>query len=392
MAQLVEAEKSSVLRLGIIGTGLWAKSDHLPALKELGHLFAITAVCNRSLDKAEAYVQAAGLERDGVFVCSDWREVLARPDVDAVIVALPVYLNLEVATAAAAAGKHALLEKPTAHDLADASALVRLSHERRDEMAIMIGENYPYKNSLRTMARLVMEGAVGSVVTFSLHFWRMFAPDNNPYLYTSWRQNPKHIGGILSDSGVHWVCVVTTVLGPVRSVAAYTRQIQPKNGPADSIVMAMELESGAVGSWAMSHATSRSDALFQVVGTDGMLVLDNLSRLSYHKPNGEVEVTVFEGAKPGKAKQDLVDEFTDFHRCVARTVAARKQDSVSVEKTKGADGNDELGDFTVLPGAPLVRVEDTFHHLAIIEAATASTASKRHEPVKTWQQLAESLN
>jgi predicted dehydrogenase len=119
-------------------------------------LFAITAVCNRSLDKAEAYVQAAGLERDAVFVCSDWREVLARSDVDAVIVALPVYLNLEVATAAAAAGKHALLEKPTAHDLADASALVRLSHERRDEMAIMIGENYPYKNSLRTMARLVM--------------------------------------------------------------------------------------------------------------------------------------------------------------------------------------------------------------------------------------------
>jgi hypothetical protein len=107
---------------------------------------------------------------------------------------------------------------------------------------------------------------------------------------------------------------------------------------------------------------------------------------------GEVEVTVFEGTKPGKAKQDLVDEFTDFHRCVARTVAARTQDRASAEKTTGADGNDELGDFTVLPGAPLVRVEDTFHHLAIIEAAMASTASKRHEPVKTWQQLAESLN
>jgi hypothetical protein len=36
------------------------------------------------------------------------------------------------------------------------------------------------------------------VVTFSLHFWRQFAPDNNPYLYTTWRQNPKHIAGILS--------------------------------------------------------------------------------------------------------------------------------------------------------------------------------------------------
>ena len=62
---------------------------------------------------------------------------------------------------------------------------------------------------------------------------------------------------------------------------------------ADSIVMAMELESGAVGSWAMSHATSRSDALFQVVGTDGMLVLDNLSRLSYHKPNGTAHALIY---------------------------------------------------------------------------------------------------
>ncbi len=105
-------------------------------------------------------------------------------------------------------------------------------------------------------------------------------------------------------------------------------------------------------------------------------------------------MTVFEGTKPGKAKQDLVDEFTDFHRCVERTVAARKQVGASAEQTTdGADGNDDLGDFTVLPGAPLVRVEDTFHHLAIIEAAIASTASKRHEPVKTWSQLpAESQN
>jgi predicted dehydrogenase len=48
-----------------------------------------------------------------------------------------------------------------------------------------------------------------------------------------------------------------------------------------------------VGSWAMSHATSRSDALFQVVGTDGMLVLDNLSRLSYHKPNGTAHAPIY---------------------------------------------------------------------------------------------------
>jgi predicted dehydrogenase len=56
---------------------------------------------------------------------------------------------------------------------------------------------------------------------------------------------------------------------------------------ADTIAMVMELESGAVGTWAMTHASSRSDAEFQVIGTNGTLVLDNLSRLRYHKPNGK---------------------------------------------------------------------------------------------------------
>jgi predicted dehydrogenase len=123
----------------------------------LGDLFEIRAVCNRSLDKAQAYVRAAGLQTsDEVFVCSDWREVVARDDVDALVVALPVEHNLEVARAAAAAGKHALLEKPTACTLADAAALVRLAEQRRDDVAIMIAENYPYKRSLQAMARLVM--------------------------------------------------------------------------------------------------------------------------------------------------------------------------------------------------------------------------------------------
>jgi predicted dehydrogenase len=188
---------------------------------------------------------------------------------------------------------------------------------------------------------------------------------------------------------------------------------------ADTIAMVMELESGAVGTWAMTHASSRSDAEFQVIGTNGTLVLDNLSRLRYHKPNGthrsrwslslsllelttrcrsalcarsgEVEETVFEAAA-GKAKQDLVDEFRDFHQCIARIVdgarETRPSESAMVEQ-KDDDEEEEESDFVMLPHAPLVRVEDTHHHLAVIDAAIASTQSKRREPIKSWQEQQE---
>jgi predicted dehydrogenase len=159
--------------------------------------------------------------------------------------------------------------------------------------------------------------------------------------------------------------------------------------------MAMELESGVVGTWAMSHATSRSDALFQVVGTEGMLVLDNLTRLRHHKANGtpglmllhfihffnnpfphcpgEVEEVVFEPVQ-GAAKQDLVDEFEDFHRAIMRTVTSDDEPAEA-----GQEG------FLLLPHAPLVHVEDSYHHLAVIAAAIASTITHQREHIKTWQ-------
>jgi hypothetical protein len=100
-----------------------------------------------------------------------------------------------------------------------------------------------------------------------------------------------------------------------------------------------------------------------------------------------VEETVFEAAA-GKAKQDLVAEFRDFHQCIARIVdgarEARPNESAAAEK-KG-DDDEEESDFVMLPHAPLVRVEDTHHHLAVIDAAIASTQSKRREPIKSWQE------
>lgn len=164
--------------------------------------------------------------------------------------------------------------------------------------------------------------------------------------------------------------------------------------PVDTISASLELESGAVGTWAMTHASSRSDAIYQIVGTQGMLVLDNLTKLRHHKANGtstlrqsspsrlkracnagEVLETVFDTTYGG-AKQDLVDEFKDFHRCIMRA----RDSSLSASPDKAVGKGDEEG-FVMLPHGPLVRIEDTFHHLAIIDAAMTSASSHKRESI-----------
>lgn len=98
------------LRLGIIGTGVAARILHWPALEQLSDRYQIVAVANRSRDKGEAFADLVGLERVSVY--TDFRELLARDDLDIVDLVLPPQLNYTMARAAAEAGLHIICEKP----------------------------------------------------------------------------------------------------------------------------------------------------------------------------------------------------------------------------------------------------------------------------------------
>jgi predicted dehydrogenase len=83
------------LRLGIIGTGVAARILHWPALKELRDCYQVVAVANRSRDKGEAFADLVGLEQSAVY--TDYRELLARGDLDVVDLVLPPQFNYEIA-------------------------------------------------------------------------------------------------------------------------------------------------------------------------------------------------------------------------------------------------------------------------------------------------------
>jgi predicted dehydrogenase len=121
------------IRVGVVGCGEVAQIIHLPTLRELGGLFRVTALC----DVSPMVLEAVGRMVPDAQTFGDHRDLLARADVDAVLIANPHVYHFEVALEAMEAGKHVLIEKPVCVTLDEADAL--LAAEARSGVVAQVG-------------------------------------------------------------------------------------------------------------------------------------------------------------------------------------------------------------------------------------------------------------
>ncbi len=112
LAPAVAHVAGDVIRIALIGAGGFAKGMHLPNLMEMQSVFRLRAVASRTGHNATATGKRFGAD----YATTDYREVLADKDIDAVIVATRHDSHGRLALEALAAGKHVLLEKPLALD------------------------------------------------------------------------------------------------------------------------------------------------------------------------------------------------------------------------------------------------------------------------------------
>ena len=112
LAPAVASVPGSAIRVGLIGAGGFAKGMHLPNLSELKAEFRLRAVASRTGHNATVTGKRFGAD----YATTDYREVLADPDIDAVIIATRHDSHARIALEALRAGKHVLLEKPLALD------------------------------------------------------------------------------------------------------------------------------------------------------------------------------------------------------------------------------------------------------------------------------------
>jgi predicted dehydrogenase len=237
------------MRFGLLGTGFWAKEVHATALA--GHSSAeLVGVWGRDLAKAKAL--GAEFEVPGF---ADVDELLAQ--VDAVAIAVPPHVQAPLAERAAAAGKHLLLEKPIALDVAAADRVVAAVADAGVASVVFFTFRFQAQTStwLTQAARTELAGGAGS--------W-LSSIAGSPFGSSSWRQ--EH--GALWDIGPHALSLFFPALGPVVSVQAGA-------GLRDTVHLVLTHESGVASTVTLSHtvAAMSTGIEFFVHGDAGRLVL-----------------------------------------------------------------------------------------------------------------------
>ena len=144
------------VRIGLIGAGRIGRV-HAQAYRQVsgGRLVAVADVIKPA---AEKLAQEYGLES-----YQDYRDILVRPDIDAVLIATPNWLHAETAIAAARAGKHIFCQKPIALTLEDADAMIAGGNEAG--VVLQVGFMLRFTPPMPDVKELVASGALGDVIS-----------------------------------------------------------------------------------------------------------------------------------------------------------------------------------------------------------------------------------
>jgi len=208
------------------------------------------AVCDADAEVAARRAREWGAKRH----CTDYREALEDPHVDAVEILTPHHLHEEMAVAALAAGKHVSLQKPMARTLAEADSIVAAA--ARSQRVFRVFENYRYYPPYVRAKALLDEGAIGEPVSLRMkvigghprYGWQV------PLRSWAWRLDEGLSGGgpSMFDHGYHMFSIAMYFLGAVQEVFAWIERTEIAlgvkiDGPA--VVMWRHAAPGRFGTW-----------------------------------------------------------------------------------------------------------------------------------------------
>jgi predicted dehydrogenase len=166
---------------------------------------------------AEEQTKAGIDQKDWIKKSVDYKEVLSDPDVDAVVIATPLYLHGPMAIAALEAGKHVYCEKAMAYSIGESKDIYRLATERKDSQVFQVGHQRHYSKMYKKVKELVRGGRIGNVTALRAQWNRndeIRRPCEDPRLekLINWRLYREFSGGLMSEFATHQVDVFSMLL------------------------------------------------------------------------------------------------------------------------------------------------------------------------------------
>lgn len=257
------------LRLGLLGTGIAARKLYWPALKGMRNKVRIVACANRTRSKAEAFAADAGIPK----VVADAEALFALPEVDAVLISLPIESQPRYVIQALKRGKAVLSEKPMAPSLAAGRRLLESARPfAKKGPAWMVAENYCFMPAVAWTEELLSRGALGDLrlVEIRQSGW---TDEANPYFHTAWRRQPRFVGGFVFDAGVHLAHLVRRFFGIPTELRGLTASFNPSLQPIDTALAVLRFSSGAVGTWMSCFSNAAGGPMLALRGSRATLEL-----------------------------------------------------------------------------------------------------------------------
>jgi predicted dehydrogenase len=307
------------LRVGLIGHGFMGKA-HSNAWRQAPRFFNLPAevrmstLCGRDARAVKKAAADFGWEKSA----TDWRAVVADPEIDLIDISTPNDSHAAIAIAAAAAGKAVLCEKPLARDVREAERMTKAVRQAR--VVNMVCHNYRRVPALALAREMIKRGELGERL---FHFRARYAQDwiVDPEFPLVWRlRSGSAESGSLGDLGSHIVDLGRYLVGEFREVCA-TLETFVKQRPVpeargrrgkvkvdDAVAVIGRFRNGALATLeATRFAQGRKNALtIEINGSEGSLVFDleEMNRLRFYSARdpaterGFREIIVTEGAHP----------------------------------------------------------------------------------------------
>ena len=267
----------SEIGVGIVGGGYMGKA-HSVAMASVGAVFGtklrprLEMICATSAESAERYRAAYGFAR----ATSDWKELVADPKVEAVVIASPQSTHRAIAEAAFKRNLPVLCEKPLGANLEDSLAMVEAAET--SGAINMVGFNYIRTPASQFARKLLADGAIGQVISFRGEHTEDFLSD--PEAPANWRTQGM-ANGNMGDLAPHPINAALALMGPIKSLLAEVETVYPTRGGQpvtndDQAHLLCRFESGVLGTIFSSRVSTgrKMGYAYEISGSKGAIRFD----------------------------------------------------------------------------------------------------------------------
>ena len=286
------------LNIGMVGYGFMGRT-HSNAFRQINPFFnlpyetVLKAICARDEAKLKPFADQWGYESTE----TDWRKLIERKDIDVIDIASPNDTHMEIAIAAAAAGKMVMCEKPLGRNATESIKMVEAVEKAK--VANMVWYNYRRAPAVTLAKQMIEEGKLGKIFHYRAKFlqdWTISAdlPQGGAGL---WRLDVNVAGsGVTGDLLAHCIDTAMWLNGPIENVTGMTETFvkerhhnitgkTEKVGIDDASIFLAKFNNGSLGNFEATRYARGHKALntFEINGEHASIAWDlhDLHRLQY---------------------------------------------------------------------------------------------------------------